>query len=189
MVQLAKHLHPLRERIATWLIARAQRTPYFHLVNRDGTPYMDRFWLLRIGRAGVDDRGQPKPWIGVRVHHIRSGDDGRVFHDHPWAFFSWILRGGYFEERPYAGPLPAVADAVPSAIATEPYSSTWYGPGSLLFRRARDWHRLRLPETLLRNGTWTLVVTLPPRQAWGFRVRGQKVGHREYFRSRGGARG
>lgn len=97
----------------TALIRRGARTPYFHLVNADGTPYMDRFWLPRIGRAGVDDRGQPRPWLALRLHHIRSSDHGGVFHDHPWSFFSLILRGGYFEHRAFDGPLPAapVSDA------------------------------------------------------------------------------
>jgi len=144
---------------------------------------MDRFWLLRIGRAGVDDRGQPRPWLALRLHHIRSSDQGGVFHDHPWSFFSLILRGGYFEHRPFDGPLPAVPDAVPSAIAEEPYSSTWYGAGQLLFRRAEGWHRIALAEDLKHEGTWTVVLTLPPRAcSWGFRVRGQKIEHRAYFR-------
>ncbi|HFL7679734.1 TPA: hypothetical protein ACOEOP_000041 [Stenotrophomonas maltophilia] len=171
------------DRVATALIRRGARTPYFHLVNADGTPYMDRFWLLRIGCAGLDDRGQPRPWLALRLHHIRSSDHGGIFHDHPWSFFSLILRGGYFEHRPFDGPLPAVPDAVPSAIAEEPYSSTWYGAGQLLFRRAEGWHRIALAEDLQAEGTWTLVLTLPPRaHSWGFHIRGQKVEHRAYFR-------
>lgn len=34
---------------ADWAIRRAMRTPYFHLFHDDGRPYMERFWLLRIG--------------------------------------------------------------------------------------------------------------------------------------------
>lgn len=173
----------LLERFAAWVIGHAQRTPYFHLSNADGTPYMDRFWLLRLGRTGTDDRGQPRPWIALRVHHIRSSDAGRDFHDHPWSFVSLILRGGYREDRPYAGAVPVVADAVPSAIAEQPYTSTWYGAGALLFRRAATWHRLTLDDQQLAAGTWTLVLTLPPAdRRWGFLVRGRKVDHREYFR-------
>lgn len=39
---------------ADWAIQRAMRTPYFHLFHDDGRPYMQRFWLLRIG--------MPKGW-------------------------------------------------------------------------------------------------------------------------------
>lgn len=39
---------------ADWAIRRAMRTPYTHLFHDDGRPYMQRFWLLRIG--------MPKGW-------------------------------------------------------------------------------------------------------------------------------
>ncbi|WP_223880183.1 hypothetical protein [Stenotrophomonas sp. Br8] len=59
---------------------------------------------------------------------------------------------------------------MPSAIAEEPYSSAWYGAGQLLFRRAEGWHRIALAEGLQDEGTWTLVLTLPPRAcSWGCR--------------------
>lgn len=37
-----------------WAIKRAMRTPYTHLFHDDGRPYMERFWLLRVG--------MPKNW-------------------------------------------------------------------------------------------------------------------------------
>lgn len=45
---------PLFRFLVARLIARAQRTPYFHLFHMDGTPYMERYWLVRIG--------MPKGW-------------------------------------------------------------------------------------------------------------------------------
>lgn len=51
-------LRHLRHRLFTAFgdacIRRAMRTPYFHLFHEDGRPYMQRYWLLRIGR--------PKGW-------------------------------------------------------------------------------------------------------------------------------
>lgn len=175
-----KHLTRLKHGLIDWLIQRAQRTPYVHLTNADGTPYMDRFWLLRIGRTGVDSYGQPRPWIALRVHHIRSSDQGELFHDHPWPFFSWIMRGGYFERTPFTGHWRGTP---PTAMGRhEPYIEAWRGSGALLFRRASAWHRLHLPGWLLPDGAWTLVLTLPLRQSWGFRTRhGRKVDHRDYL--------
>lgn len=38
------------------------------------------------------------PWFGVFVHWINEADTGRHPHDHPWGFYSWVVRGGYWEE-------------------------------------------------------------------------------------------
>ncbi|MGY2162192.1 hypothetical protein HX799_07410 [Pseudomonas tolaasii] len=36
-----------RPAVAAWLIARAQRTPYLHIMSADGTEmYMRRWWLF-----------------------------------------------------------------------------------------------------------------------------------------------
>lgn len=167
------------------IIARAQLTPYHHLQNSDGTPYMDRFWLLRLGTDGKDDRGNPAPWIALRVHHIRSSDEGRDFHDHPWTFLSLILRGGYYEERPYEGPLLAPKGVQLHSCPTgKEFTRSVYSAPRLLLRRARQWHRLRLPTELEATGTWTLVLTLPRCQDWGFLFNGTKVDRRNYHRLR-----
>lgn len=34
---------------ADWVIKRAMRTPYTHIFHDDGRPYMQRYWLLRLG--------------------------------------------------------------------------------------------------------------------------------------------
>lgn len=148
-------------RIVDAIIARAQRTPYTHLAG-----YMSRWWLFRLGQRGGGESG-PYPFIGARVHHILRSDNDRHFHDHPWPFVTIILRGGYFEQRP-------VLDAAGRVVRVV---ERWHGPGSVLFRRAQDWHKLRLPEGAT---AWTLFVTGPHRQGWGFNVDGRKVPWREY---------
>jgi hypothetical protein len=37
------------QKLVDRIMARAQRTPYFHLYHDDGRLYMERFWLLRFG--------------------------------------------------------------------------------------------------------------------------------------------
>lgn len=155
------------------IIQRAQRTPYFHLAG-----YMNRWWLVPYvsdGSATGIGCG-PVSWrrpvakllqhfgIAVRVHEILRSDAGRHPHDHPWWYVTVILRGNYIETvYNDAGRLVDV---------------NHWGPGSVLFRKASSWHRLTLPE---RGSTWTLFITGPYRQGWGFNVNGKKVPHREYL--------
>ena len=138
--------------IPVWLrlriIERAKLTPYFHLAG-----YMERFWVFchSVGRRFFDK-------YACRVHHILRSDSDRDPHNHPWNFCSIILFGGYGEKRPiieYDGEISG-------------YIRTWYGPGSVLFRKAADFHMLELPEG---KTTWTLVFTGPWKQVWGFLVR------------------
>ena len=181
-----KLLTALRVRFADWIIARAMKTPYWHLTNRDGSPYMNRYWVARFGDGGLNDEGERVPWIALRVHWIRSGDDGRDYHDHPWNFVSWILRGGYHEERPVtaAGGVMGTGAEEYRADPAGPYARHTYLAGDVLFRKATNWHRLRLPGEYRDTGTWTLVLTFPVAQKWGFLVDGRKVLSREYFKAR-----
>lgn len=165
------------------LITYAKRTPYFHLPG-----YMERYWLVpyrqRISReidegtavsydgtGPVSFRERPFVWcsqqlgIAIRLHHILRSDTGRHPHDHPWSFVTVILRGGYYE---------MLFDE--HGVCT---STTWHGPGSILFRRANTWHRLIVP---LDEGKecWTLFITGPWKQTWGFLVDGKKIDYRDY---------
>lgn len=133
----------LFDKIAHSLIARARRTPYVHLPD-----YMERYWLLPYKKI-------PGDFIAARVHHILRSDNDRAFHDHPWPYVSVILRGGYTEVRP-------LYDKSGLYLGT---TSRWYGAGSVIARRAKSWHRLELAPGCT---TWTLFITGPKRQSWGF---------------------
>ncbi len=166
--------------IANFLISRAKRTPYFHLKG-----YMERFWLVPFVSAGsetaigcgpVSALQRPIAWlmqkadIAARVHHILRSDDARAFHDHPWAYLTIILKGGYWEVRPEFSET--------GQICAE--SRTWHGPGSILRRPANSWHRLELPAG---QTAWTLFITSKKTNGWGFLVGGRKVPYREYLKS------
>jgi len=102
--------------------------------------------------------------IAARVHEILRSDLGREPHDHPWAYLTVILKGGYWEER---------YDAAGKLVSTK-----WHGPGSVLFRRANSWHKLIVPEGQVAT---TLFITGSKSQSWGFNVEGKKVPYREYL--------
>ena len=181
--------------VAARLIRRARRTPYTHLHHADDTgqpaaPYMLRYWLFHLGRSG---KHGDYPWIGARVHVICSSDDDRAFHDHPWPFISLLLRGSYTELRPYSAELAMQGDPHTKLACeligghTEVVHKTTRRTGSLAFRRAHDWHMVRLAPG---KSAITLFVTLPAVQDWGFlayfgRLR-RKVHHREFEREHGG---
>lgn len=179
-----------------WLIKRAMRTPYFHLEG-----YMERYWLVPYRQASfrtlsrtVHDDGKgnvegfsfvvsdgtgpvsfwrrPIAWcfqrlgIAIRVHHILRSDEGRDPHDHPWPFVTVILRGGYYEHR-------FDKDGAHT-------SSEWHGAGSILFRRAAYYHML---ETTPDNTAWTLFITGPKVQKWGFKPLHQpKIPYDQYLK-------
>lgn len=160
---------------AGWVIRRALRTPYRHLRHADGRPYMDRYWLFRIG-------GGEYPWFGARVHHILSSDNDLAMHDHPWPFVSIILRGGYREVR-LACDFPRernwytnVGDRA-TLVTSHDYTA-----GAVLFRRASTWHLLHLAPG---QEAVTLFITLPKLQSWGFLWRSRKVDWREFDRLTG----
>lgn len=137
------------------LIARAKRTPYFHLEG-----YMMRYWLIPYNRF----------FPAARIHHILRSDDDRAFHDHPWPYVSIVLRGGYYEVTP---------NIDKSGIYLgEKFK--WYGPGSVIFRSAKSWHRLVIPNK--GQTAWTLFITGKYQQTWGFFLNANnKVPYRKYL--------
>lgn len=120
-----------------------------------GSLYLIRYRLIK------------NPWFGIYLHHFFSSDTDDA-HDHPWAFASIILRGGYFENT------TTLISKYDSEV-----SSRWYRPGSILFRRATHIHTITLKNT--RSSTnnwltfddvplqaWSLVIHGPARRDWGF---------------------
>lgn len=155
-----------RPAVADWIIRRAMRTPYRHLIaDRRGkiyaamSPaeepcphvgeywYMRRFWLLRFGP------------LQIRLHHILAEDPGRGHHDHPWPFRSVILRGWYWEQRE---------------------------GGRHMRREAGDTYRMKRGQfhrivQVADGGAWTLFIAWGARRGWGFkRADGSVVPHGEY---------
>jgi hypothetical protein len=88
------------------------------------------------------------PWWDVLLHRFCLSDIDAL-HDHPWNSVSIVLRGGYWEIRQDG--------------------RRWCRTGSVLFRRARDFHRIELlPGT--EGRVWTFVVTGRRVRQWGFIV-------------------
>lgn len=135
------------------LIDRAQHTPYSHLEG-----YMNRWWV-----------NPPKDGIQTtaRIHQILRSDADRHLHDHPWDYTSVILRGCYIEER-------AIPGGDYHGRLTE---KTMYKAGSVIQRVAADAHKLVLPD----GPVWSLFISGPYVQRWGFLTPEGKVSWREYL--------
>lgn len=102
----------------------------------DGSPYMRRYWLFGHPKRSVPSR---------RYHEILQSDADRDLHDHPWAFTTTILDGGYDEHTP---------DGV-RRIAE----------GDSLHHDGTDLHRLELTRPV-----WTYVETGRIFRKWGFQT-------------------
>lgn len=132
--------------------------------NPDGSPYEPgtRFAIYRSTIRGYMDRWIVRtPWFQIRLHHILRYDMEGDLHDHPFAFVSLILRGGYREERRrYIG---SGAAAATHEDFGKPEYNVFYA-GSIVTCGARDVHTLFdvLPET------WTLVLATGRSKGWGF---------------------
>lgn len=123
----------------------------FIIRGKAGDPYLIRWRIVHT------------PYFGVLLHKIIRPDEDPVPHDHPWSFATLILRGGYTEE--------VMTDAW--------YRIDKWGIGSVHRFKRGMYHRI----LALRGGgpCWTLVLTGPRRDSWGFLVNGVHVNWKEYL--------
>lgn len=99
------------------------------------------------------------PWFGLYLHIIRRPDWAHCQHDHPWAFTTLILRGGYEEE---IGKVVAIRK-----------------PGYIGYRPRRFEHRI---TRLLKGPAVTLVLRGRNHESWGFRgADGMHIGWQKYL--------
>lgn len=126
---------PITERWLPWLLSGQCH----QVIGDPDDPYLLRWFLV-----------PPNRYCQVYGHRFIKSDDPTP-HDHPWHFFSIVLRGRYFEE----------------SVGRPVRRRT---PGHLAFRRSAHTHRVMLATDERgheRPGT-TLVVTGPWLRPWGF---------------------
>lgn len=129
-------------------------------------PYMERWHL--IPRNGIFD---------VYLHKISRSDDARALHDHRADNLSIILRGGYKEYL-------ALRSWNKKYYDTEHPQVKIRGPGSIVYRKAEQPHRLVMRKEGVINHqfnsqsqfykqvnekpVWTLWIKFGDRREWGF---------------------
>jgi hypothetical protein len=114
------------------------------LIGSGDDVYLDRTYVIQT------------PLFGVLFHRIHRPDNQRDLHDHPWSFFSIVLRGWYEEDVPHECDEPNCL----YALTTRRRTVRWFN-----FKRAEDRHSIRFVS---RRPVWTLVFTGPKRRTWGF---------------------
>ena len=123
---------------------RKKLKPHYIIGSHDN-PYLLRWYLFPRNR-----------WFNVYLHKFCRDDDDRALHNHPWFFLSLMFRGQYTE------------------IVSHDHD-TGEGRGfvrtapSVALRKAEHRHRVVLDS---RHGKpvpcWTIAITGPKVQTWGF---------------------
>ncbi len=124
----------------------------------DGGPYLTRILFPRV--------------FGFRpmLHRFHRADGDRALHNHPWKIsYSLILRGSYTEERK----LDDEEINGTNAPRTRTRLVRWFN-----ILRDTDFHRV---VELRGDEVWTLFVTGPRVQSWGFEEDGEFTDWREYI--------
>lgn len=142
-------------------------------------PYLIRWTFIFFGYS-------------IRIHHWIKSDDDRYFHDHSADLLSIVLKGQYWNVKPYDNTknpneyLPFYTENGKDLLNqrwchVEGIFNSWYNffnmKNSIWFSKAEDLHYLRIPK----GGAWTLMFEGKPKQKWGFIVNGHKWRPLRYF--------
>ena len=97
-------------------------------------PYLERYYLFLKDRDTFP--------FNIFLHKFLKSDPDDV-HDHPWPYFTIILRGGYWEWIPeFNGQGEKIGE-----------TAHWRGPGSFRWCSADSYHRIELDPNVT---AWTL---------------------------------
>ena len=125
-------------------------------------PYLERYYLFLKDRKRFP--------FNVFLHKFLKSDPDDV-HDHPWPYFTLILRGGYWEWIPQFNSKGEKVGEL----------SVWRSPGHFRFCKASSYHRIELDPTVT---CWTLFCPGPQQKDWGFLSKGGWVQWEQYLASR-----
>jgi hypothetical protein len=161
-----------RPTIRDWIIDKAMKTPYYHIMSPDGVElYMARYWLFNEVKM-VKGKGRRKyPFIpfSIRVHRIRVPDVDRDLHDHPWNARTFILSGWYHETRRVErDPIDGYENWA-DRYTTGQFSRD---TGTTATLQYGEYHRITKVSAF---ECWTMFVMGRFQGDWGFLVNGRKV--------------
>ena len=111
-----------------------------------GEDYLHRYYLFLKDRKWFP--------FNITLHKIVKSDDP-IFHDHPWAYMTIILKGGYWEWVPEFD--------IDNNIIGE--RKIWRGPGHIRRCTAETYHRIELEPDV---DCWTIFIPGIQRRQWGF---------------------
>ena len=129
------------------------------LDRQSNEPLLERYYVFLKDRKWFP--------FNIFVHKFHKSDPGDV-HDHPWPYFTLILRGGYYEWIPQFDKDGKKFGEI----------AHWRKPGHFRFCSANSYHRIELD---LAVETWTLFMPGPQKQEWGFLVNNKWIHNEEYL--------
>jgi hypothetical protein len=115
-------------------------------------PYLERYYVFLKDRTNFP--------FNVFIHKFLQSDPDDL-HDHPWGYFTLILKGGYWEHTP---------DGI-----------FWRGPGHFRVQRPESLHRIQLKPGVT---AWTMFIPFAKKRDWGFVHAGEWIQHEEYLTKR-----
>ena len=118
------------------------------IVSRKGIIHFQRYHLFST------------PFFHCYIHKIYQKDKDLHLHNHPWNFFSLILKGSYIEETPYKRNIKKL--------------------GSIGFGTKKYFHKIK--EII--SPTTTLFFTGVKHHDWGYLVDDKIINHIEYRKSK-----
>jgi hypothetical protein len=128
----------------------------------DNEPYLERYYLF------LKDRDRFP--FNVFLHKFLKSDPDDV-HDHPWPYFTVILKGGYYEWIPQFDSAGRKCGEI----------GHWRGPGHFRVSSATSYHRIELDPDVT---CWTLFCPGPRQRDWGFLVKNHWVQWQQYLAQR-----
>jgi len=76
------------------------------IISKDGVLHFRRWKIILT------------PWFAIYIHAIYKADEDKHLHNHPWNFWSFVLKGSYTERLPNFKLNPRFA-------GTHQYRDTW----------------------------------------------------------------
>lgn len=119
-------------------------------------PYLERYYVFLKDRKNFP--------FNIFIHKFLKSDPDDL-HDHPWSYFTLILKGGYYEW------VPGINCQV----------RKWRGPGHFRICGATSLHRIELAPGIT---CWTLFMPFAKVREWGFISKGKWVQWEEYLSRR-----
>ncbi len=116
----------------------------------DNEPYLERYYIFLRDRKNFP--------FNIFLHKFLKSDPDDL-HDHPWAFRTIILSGGYWEFTDNG--------------------KFWRGPLSYRYAPAHTFHRVELDKNI--PYCWTLFMPCKSFKEWGFKTKNGWIKHDDYF--------
>ena len=153
-------LQKIKDRSLNWLERHDRKR--IIMDRQCNEPLLTRYYLFLKERKHFP--------FNIFLHKFHKGDPGDV-HNHPWPYFTLILKGGYYEWIPQF-----YDDGTMSCEVRK-----WRGPGHFRLCSANSYHRIELKEGVI---PWTLFMPGPQKQEWGFLVKNKWTHNENYLETR-----